>query len=185
MLDVIFTYSLYTYNLYYGEDLHRLLPAIQSISFKILVQNQDTFSILEILLKVSLKHHKPKPSQIHFSTGHYMKVSLLFQKHHVYFFYFYGTAWEAFSYCLGPIACFSKHGLLLSFFVISFSHLQGKRFTLFISLRFLHKEDCPGQHRAPGGITMLFSIKVLYLTIDGTTINLYPLRLHIQHCEWL
>jgi hypothetical protein len=34
-------------------------------------------------------------------------------------------------------------------------------------------------------ITMLFSIKVLYLTIDGTTINLYPLRLHIQHCEWL
>jgi hypothetical protein len=44
---------------------------------------------------------------------------------------------------------------------------------------------CPGQHRAPGEITMLFSIKVLYLTIDGTTINLYPLRLHIQHCEWL
>ena len=36
-----------------------------TISFKILVQNQDTFSILEILLKVSLKHHKPKPSQIH------------------------------------------------------------------------------------------------------------------------
>jgi hypothetical protein len=32
---------------------------------------------------------------------------------------------------------------------------------------------------------MLFSIKVLYITIDGTTINLYPLRLHIQHCEWL
>jgi hypothetical protein len=29
-----------------------------------------------------------------------MKVSLLFQKHHVYFFYFYGTAWKAFSYCL-------------------------------------------------------------------------------------
>jgi hypothetical protein len=39
------------------------------------------------------------------------------------------------------------------------------------------------QHRAPGEITMLFSIKVLYLTIDGMTINLYPLRLHIQHCE--
>jgi hypothetical protein len=39
---------------------------------------------------------------------------------------------------------------------------------------------CPGQHRAPGEITTLFSIKVLYLTIDGTTINLYPLRLHIQ-----
>jgi hypothetical protein len=38
-----------------------------TISFKILVHNQDTFSILEILLKVSLKHHKPKPSQIHFS----------------------------------------------------------------------------------------------------------------------
>ena len=37
-----------------------------TISF-VLVQNQDTFSILEILLKVSLKHHKPKPSQIHFS----------------------------------------------------------------------------------------------------------------------
>jgi hypothetical protein len=36
---------------------------------------------------------------------------------------------------------------------------------------------CPGQHRAPGEITMLFSIKVLYITIDGTTINLYPLRL--------
>jgi hypothetical protein len=33
-----------------------------TISFKILVQNQDTFSILEILLKVSLKHHKLKPS---------------------------------------------------------------------------------------------------------------------------
>jgi hypothetical protein len=29
---------------------------------------------------------------------------------------------------------------------------------------------CPGQHRAAGGITILFSIKVLYLTIDGTTI---------------
>ena len=44
---------------------------------------------------------------------------------------------------------------------------------------------CPGQHRAAGGITILFSIKVLYLTIDGTTINLYLLRLHIQHCERL
>ena len=47
---------------------------------------------------------------------------------------------------------------------------------------------CPGQHRAAGGITMLFSFKVLYLTvntIDGTTINLYLLRLHIQHCERL
>jgi hypothetical protein len=53
-----------------------------TISFKILVQNQDTFSILEILLKVSLK---------------------------------------AFSYCLGPIACFSKHGVLLSFFFCDFT----------------------------------------------------------------
>lgn len=35
-----------------------------TISFKILVQNQDR---LEILLKVFLKHHKPKPSQIIFS----------------------------------------------------------------------------------------------------------------------
>jgi hypothetical protein len=50
-----------------------------------------------------------------------MKVSLLFQKHHVYFFYFYGTAWKAFSYCLGPIACFSKHGVLLSFFFCDFT----------------------------------------------------------------
>ena len=43
--------------------MHKLIQP--TISFKILVQNQDTFSILEILLKVSLKHHKPKPSQIH------------------------------------------------------------------------------------------------------------------------
>jgi hypothetical protein len=40
---------------------------------------------------------------------------------------------------------------------------------------------CPGQHCAPGEITMLFSIKVLYLTIDGTTINLYPLKTEIYN----
>ena len=34
---------------------------------------------------------------------------------------FYGTAWEAFSYCLGSIACFSKHGVLLFYFFCDFT----------------------------------------------------------------
>jgi hypothetical protein len=39
---------------------------------------------------------------------------------------------------------------------------------------------CPGQHRAPGEITMLFSIKVLYLTIDGTKTEIYNLIQNIR-----
>jgi hypothetical protein len=74
------------------------------------------------------------------------------KKHHVYFFYFYGTAWEAFSYCLGPIVCVSKHGVLLSFFLwFHFLIYRGKDSHYLYPCVFCTKRTKPKERRKLDG----------------------------------